>query len=123
MNQIKGTLAVKGETQHVSDKFAKRTFVLITDAETKFPQKVELQLVQDKCNLLDNINIGDIVIADYNIRGREWLSPKGETKYFVTIEAWKLIAESPVYADAVPSKTTKGKAIAPEASEFSDLPF
>jgi hypothetical protein len=124
MSQIKGKLVVKGDTTKVSDKFTKRTFVLLTEEDSKFPQYIELQLVQDKCSLIDNISIGDIIDAEYSLRGRSWLSPKGETKYFNTIEAWKITADSPAF-----TSITKGKAINPQASdvvkaeELNDLPL
>jgi hypothetical protein len=28
--------------------------------------------------------------VSFNLRGREWVSPKGETKYFNTLNAFKL---------------------------------
>lgn len=49
-----------------------------------------MQLVNDKCSLLDNIYAGTKVNVSYNLKGREWNSPQGETKYFNTIEAWKI---------------------------------
>ena len=75
--EVTGTLAVKGDTTKVSDKFTKRTFVLLVQ-DGKFPQHIELQLTQDKCGLIDNIGIGDTITAEFNLRGRSWLSPKGE---------------------------------------------
>ena len=85
---VKGKLHLKGETQQISQKFAKRDFVIET--EDKYPQLVSLQLTQDKCPLLDDYEVGDAVDVDINIRGREWTSPKGEVKYFNTLEAWRL---------------------------------
>lgn len=85
---VKGRLHLKGETQQISQKFAKRDFVIET--EDKYPQLVSLQLTQDKCPLLDDYEVGDSIDADINIRGREWTSPKGEVKYFNTLEAWRL---------------------------------
>lgn len=88
--KLKGTLAVIMPTQQVSDKFAKRDFVIKTPDE-KYPQSIQIQVTQDKCSLLDNFVIGDEVEAHINIRGREWVNKaKGITQYFNTIEAWKL---------------------------------
>lgn len=85
---VKGKLHVKGETQVISQKFSKREFVIET--EDKYPQKVLIQLTQDKCGLLDLWNVGDNIDADINLRGREWVSPDGKVKYFNTLEAWRL---------------------------------
>tara|TARA_B100000963_G_scaffold261022_1_gene229226 strand:+ start:139 stop:462 length:324 start_codon:yes stop_codon:yes gene_type:complete len=84
---VKGKLHLKGETQQITEKFSKREFVIQT--EDKYPQLISLQLTQDKCGLLDEYEVGDAMDVDINIRGREWASPKGEVKYFNTLEAWR----------------------------------
>ena len=84
---VKGKLHLKGETQQITEKFSKREFVIQT--EDKYPQLILLQLTQDKCGLLDEYEVGDAMDVDINIRGREWASPKGEVKYFNTLEAWR----------------------------------
>jgi len=87
-NQVPGKLHLKGETQIVSDKFTKRDFVIVTDDQ--YPQYISFQLTQDKVSLLDKANVGDSVIVNYNLRGREWTSPDGKVKYFNTLECWSL---------------------------------
>jgi len=87
---LKGTMAVIMPTQQVSDKFAKRDFVIKTDDE-KYPQEILVQVTQDKCALLDNFSIGDKVEASINLRGRAWHNQaKGITQYFNTVECWQL---------------------------------
>lgn len=86
--EVKGTIKVIQKTQVVSDKFKKREFVLTT--EDKYPQDVLFQLSQDNCDLVDIFKAGDKVILAYNLRGREWTNPQGETKYFNTLEVWKM---------------------------------
>jgi hypothetical protein len=40
--------------------------------------------------LLNVLNVGDSVTVGINLRGREWVSPSGETKYFNQINGWKI---------------------------------
>jgi len=89
--EIKGKLIVINPTQQVSEKFAKREFVIET--EEQYPQKVMFQLTQDKCDYMDNFKIGQKVVVGFNLRGREWTSPQGEVKYFNTLEAWKVLRD------------------------------
>ena len=105
---VKGRLHLKGETQQISQKFAKRDFVIQT--EDKYPQLILLQLTQDKCPLLDDYEVGDAIDADINIRGREWTSPKGEVKYFNTLEAWRFNREQP-------------EEVSYESNDSDDVPF
>ena len=88
--EVVGTLKVKFETQKVSERFTKRDFVLTTEASTPYPQHVSFQITQDKCSLLDKFNEGEEIKVQFNLRGREWKSPQGETKFFNTLEAWRI---------------------------------
>ena len=86
--QVAGKLMVINATQVISEKFSKRTFVVETSDQ--YPQQVEFQLTQDKCDYLDQYKLGEKVSVSINIRGRAWTNPAGEVKYFNTLEAWKL---------------------------------
>ena len=87
--EVTGILKMKFDTQKVSDRFSKREFVLTTEASSPYPQHVSFQLTQDKCNLLDQYNVGDEMKIQFNLRGREWNGPQG-IKYFNTLEAWRI---------------------------------
>jgi hypothetical protein len=121
MLQITGKLKVKGNEQVISDRFRKREFV-ITDDSSQYPQHISFQLTQDKCSLLDPVNIGDEITIAFNLRGREWTSPQGEVKYFNSLEAWKIdrraAGSAPSYDHA---SIPEANEMAPEAKD--DLPF
>ena len=68
--------------------FEKRDLVIVT--EENYPQTIIIQFTQQRCDLLDSLQVGQNVKVYINIRGREWRSPYGETKYFNTIEGWKI---------------------------------
>jgi len=87
--ELKGKVKVVFETTQVSEKFSKRD-VVIEDNSGMYPQVLSIQFTQDKCALLDGINVGDEVTISINLKGREWTSPQGEVKYFNSIEGWKI---------------------------------
>lgn len=68
--------------------FEKRDLVIVT--EENYPQTIIIQFTQQRCDLLDSLQVGQNVKVYINIRGREWVNPQGETKYFNTIEGWKI---------------------------------
>ena len=68
--------------------FEKRDLVIVT--EEQYPQTIIIQFTQQRCDLLDSLQVGQIVKVYINIRGREWTNPQEETKYFNTIEGWKI---------------------------------
>jgi single-strand DNA-binding protein len=86
--QVKGKIVAIMPTQVLSEKFSKREFVVETPDQ--YPQQILFQLTQDKCTLLDSLKVGQEVDVHLNIRGRSWQNPQGETKYFNTLEAWKI---------------------------------
>ena len=68
--------------------FEKRDLVITT--EEQYPQTIIIQFTRQRCDLLNNLQVGQNVKVYINIRGREWTNPQGETKYFNTIEGWKI---------------------------------
>ena len=66
MMQFDGTIIVKNDTQVISEKFAKREFVLNDGGD--YSQTPIFQLTQDKCDLLDHYEVGDRIIVHINTR-------------------------------------------------------
>lgn len=89
MNKEKGTVVNVTPLQQISDKFRKQEFTIKT-FEEKYPQFLTFQVVNDKCDLLTSLKVNEVVEVSYNLRGREWTSPEGTTKYFNTVEAWSI---------------------------------
>ncbi len=85
-----GTLLADMGTQQVSEKFRKREFVLeIQDGQ--YPQFVKFELAQDKCDLLNDFQVGTPVTVSFDLRGRSY-DKNGQTMYFTTLSAWKINA-------------------------------
>lgn len=68
--------------------FRKREVVVTT--EEQYPQHILVEFVQDKTDLLNNYQVGQNVKISINLRGREWVNPQGETKYFNSIQGWRI---------------------------------
>lgn len=88
--EIQGKLHVKMDTQSVTETFRRREFVVEYADNPLYPQHVLFQLTQDRCSLIDELRLGDVINVTFNLRGREWTSPQGEKKYFNTLEAWRI---------------------------------
>ena len=72
------------DTEQKSASFQACEFV-IEVADGQYPQMVKFQLVQDKCNLVDEYAEGDVVTVEFDLRGREW-----NGKYFTNLQAWRM---------------------------------
>jgi hypothetical protein len=87
--EIQGTVKLVGTTQTFgSNGFRKRELVVTT--QEQYPQHLMIEFVQDKTDLLNTINVGQSVKVGINLRGREWVNPQGETKYFNSIQGWRI---------------------------------
>lgn len=120
---------MKNDTVQVSEKFSKREFVL-TDASSMYPQDILFQLTQDKCNLLDAVNVNDQIEVSFNLRGREWTSPQGEVRYFNTLDAWRIEKVGAAPMGGMPQGGPSAMNLDPIAtpastasSDDDDLPF
>lgn len=89
--EIKGKLIFKEDTQHISERFQKREFVIEVENE-KNPQWndfIKIQLIQDRCDLLENIALNENIKVYFNVRGRKWEN-KGQVSYFTNLEGWRI---------------------------------
>ena len=124
--EVTGKIKMIDQTKEVgSGGFKKRDVVVTTDEQ--YPQHILVQFVQDKCDLLNNYQVGESVKIDINLRGREWTNPQGETVYFNTIQGWRIgkaQAESaPTQAPPMPAAAAFPPATSLNEEEPDDLPF
>jgi len=109
----------------VSDKFRKREFVIEkkeTGGSAVFVDYIKFQLVQDKCDLINESFLHDEVKIWFNLKGNKW-ERDGKVNYFTNLDAWKIERSSGTAAEQhAPSRNTIDD-IPPENDELSDLPF
>jgi len=108
--EVKGKIKLIGNTEVFGEKeFKKRNLVVTTDEQ--YPQDILIEFVQDKCDVLNAYKAGEDVTVGINLRGREWVNPEGVSKYFNSIQGWRI------------SKGTE-EAVKEEArAKVDDLPF
>ncbi len=87
--ELQGTIKMIEETKIFGNNgFRKREVVVTTDEQ--YPQHILVEFVQDKTELLNNFKVGQPVKISLNLKGREWTNPQGETKYFNSIQGWRI---------------------------------
>jgi hypothetical protein len=88
--KLNGVIKMIKPTQQVSEKFSKREFVVTDMSEAQYPQDIQMEFTQDKVALLDTFMEGQEVEVSFNLKGREWVSPTGDVKYFNTLQAFRI---------------------------------
>ncbi len=135
--EISGRIIEIQPTQQVTDKFKKREFILeikeTNNSGFEFVEYIKFQTIQDKCSMLDGLNLNDQVKVSFNLRGRKW-EKDGQTSYFTNLDAWKIVNEqstsinpnnTPGIQNTVMSDNSAPFPVDPpvDDSGFDDLPF
>jgi hypothetical protein len=120
---LTGTIREIQPEQQVSASFRKRTVIVEHAENPNYPQLLPFECTQQRCELLDDFAEGERVEVAFNLKGREWLSPKGEKKYFLTLDVWRISR-----AGSAPNKEngkTTGQPTDTDLASYDaeDLPF
>jgi hypothetical protein len=103
--ELTGKIKLLQEPRTFDSGFTKREMVVIVD-DGRYPQEINLEFVQDKIALLDNLEPGQTVTVSFDIRGREY-----NGRYFNNLQGWKVVVaeeengaagEDPQSADGPP---------------------
>ncbi len=123
--EIIGKVIDISPVNQVSDKFKKREFVIEkkeTGGSAVFVDYIKFQLIQDKCDLINESYMNEDIKIYFNLKGNKW-ERDGKINYFTNLDAWKIERISSQSKDQnVPPRTTL-EDIPPENDELSDLPF
>ncbi|MBC2837936.1 DUF3127 domain-containing protein [Robiginitalea sp. SC105] len=124
--EIQGTIKLIDETKtYGTNGFRKRELVVTTDEQ--YPQHLLVEFVQDKTDLLDKFQVGQQVKVSIDLRGREWTSPQGDTKYFNSIQGWRIESLQEGAPDSNIPPVPPADAFEPaddlKEEDYDDLPF
>jgi hypothetical protein len=109
----------------VSDKFRKREFVIEkkeAGGGAVFVDYIKFQLVQDKCDLINESFLQEEVKIWFNLKGNKW-ERDGKVNYFTNLDAWKIEKTSSLSREQINPPQSTLEDIPPENEELSDLPF
>jgi len=111
--ELTGKIKLLQEPRTFDSGFTKREMVVIVE-DGKYPQEINLEFVQDKVSLLDDLQPGQTVTVSFDIRGREY-----NGRYYNNLQGWKIETDANNAADSPPPPTE-----APPAEAYDDdIPF
>lgn len=121
--EVTGNVHYLGNEEQITASFTKRELVIRTDEQ--YPQFILIEFGQGKCNdYLDKLQKNDLVKVSINLRGREWTNTQGETKYFNSIQGWRIEKlDNPVSSENVNEMPVHEAKIIDGKEEHDDLPF
>jgi single-strand DNA-binding protein len=82
---LTGFIEHVGEVQNISEKFAKRDFVLRIDSG-KYTEFIRCEATNSACDLLNNFKQDDEVKISVYLTGRKYNKPTGDVAYFTSVK-------------------------------------
>ncbi len=114
---LTGKVKLIQAAQTFDSGFTKREMVVIVE-DGKYPQEINLEFVQDKVGLLENLQVGQQVTVTFDIRGREY-----NGRYFNNLQGWKIVTTGDEVAFSPRGHTSALSEIAPPDFDDNDIPF
>ena len=87
--QVQGKIHAAFDAEQVTQRFRKREFVLELEGNPAIPS-TSCSSSPGTAARCSTATKGDEVKVEFSLRGREWTSPKGEVRYFNSLETWSI---------------------------------
>ncbi len=123
--EISGKVIDIGPVNQVSDKFKKREFVIErkeTGGSAVFIDYIKFQLLQDRCDMINESYLNEEVKVTFNIKGNKW-ERDGKVNYFTNLDAWKLERLQRQEGNDNPAPSGQFDTTTQDVTELDDLPF
>jgi hypothetical protein len=125
--EITGKVIEITPVNQVSDKFKKREFVIEkkeTGGSAVFIDYIKFQLLQDRCDLINESYMNEEVKVAFNIKGNRW-ERDGKVNYFTNLDAWKIerMQSGMQERTTPPAAAQTFDEASGDITELDDLPF
>ena len=114
---LTGKIKLIQEAKTFDSGFTKQEMVVIVE-DGKYPQEINIEFVQDKISLLDNLQVGQEVTVTFDIRGREY-----NGRYFNNLQGWKIVNSGTDNAVAAQEQSTAHSQASGSEFDDGDIPF
>ena len=94
--KVQGVIHLIEETKTYGQKGFRKRLVVLEQDNDRFTNYIPLEFIQDACDSVDELNIGDEVEITYRLSGRRWQrDANAEVKFFLNAEAtgFKVLSE------------------------------
>ncbi len=87
-SKVTGIVHLIEETKSFGAKGFRKRLVVIEQDNGRFVNYIPLEFIQDACDQVDDLSVGDEITVQYRLSGRKWQrDPQSEVKYFLSAEA------------------------------------
>jgi len=119
--EIKGKVHEVSPTAQVTESLKKRELIVEYIENPQYPEYLKFEAIQDRCNLLDNLRVGDDIEVFFNLKGRPWTDQTGKKSSFNSLQLWKVNVLSGANNNTAPEYAPQVDISS--APDEDDLPF
>lgn len=121
--EIIGTVKKILDLKVYKNNFKKRELLIKT--EEQYPQILIIEFILDKTKLLNSLKKDDKIKIFINLKGKKWTTKTGETRFFNSIQGWKIenMIEGSSLKTDMTEKKKKQNDDDDDDNEFDELPF
>ena len=84
----RGVVHLIEETKTYGQKGFRKRLVVLEQDNDRFTNYIPFEFIQDACDTVDDLNVGDDVEITYRLSGRKWQrDANSEVKFFLNAEA------------------------------------
>jgi hypothetical protein len=116
--KVRGVVHAIEDTKTYGQNGFRKRLVVLEQSRGRFTNYLPLEFVQEGCDTVDDLGVGDEVEITYRLSGRKWQrDAQSEVKYFLSAEASEFTVLKGKAASAAPEAGRP----APDPSEAEDF--
>lgn len=126
--KVRGVVHLIEETKTYGQKGFRKRLVVLEQDNDRFTNYIPFEFIQDACDSVDELNVGDDAEISYRLSGRKWQrDANSEVKFFLNAEAtsFKVLGGKPSSegSSGGSSDTDPNAGLAEAAYDEEDIPF
>lgn len=89
--KVRGIVHVIEATQTFGQKGFRKRLVVLEQEDGRFTNYIPIEFIQDGCDTVDSLKLGDDVEVNFRLSGRKWQKdPSSEVKFFLNAQGTSL---------------------------------
>jgi single-stranded DNA-binding protein len=96
---IKGKITFVDEVREFGSNGFRKHQVVVETGDGRWDNPIPVEFTKDSIELSKELKVGDQVQIQTRINGREWQGKDGVTKWFTSINGYKITKENPQNAE------------------------
>jgi len=126
--KVRGVVHLIEETKTYGQKGFRKRLVVLEQDNDRFTNYIPFEFIQDACDSVDDLNVGDEAEITYRLSGRKWQrDANSEVKFFLNAEAtaFKVLSgnASPGSSSSAKEDDDPNAGLSEAAYDEEDIPF